>query len=160
MRKLHTILLTHKLVFLFSLFFILRIFLLTSLPIFNDEAIYLDWGWKEVHIPGALFYSLIDGKQPLLMWLFGISQSIFTDQLFAGRIVSVSAGLLTMVGLYKIGERFFSVNVGFLASILYIIIPLFSSFDRLALMESSISAIGWKFPIYKAIARRYVQYAP
>jgi len=116
--------------------------LLTHLPIFNDEAIYLDWGWKETHIPGALFYSLIDGKQPLLMWIFGISQSIFADQLFAGRIIAVGAGSLTMLGLFKIGERFFSKRIGFLASIFYILVPLFSSFDRLALMESSISAAG------------------
>lgn len=123
-------------------FFLLRLVHLTALPIFNDESIYLDWGWRETHESGYLFYSLYDAKQPLLMWIFGISQSIFDDPLFAGRLVSVLAGFLTMAGIYRIGKRYFSKETGILVSLLYITVPIFSFFDRQALMESAISAIG------------------
>lgn len=123
-------------------FFLFRTLFLTRLPIFNDEAIYLDWGWKELSVPGALFYSLMDGKQPFLMWIFGISQMLFSDQLFAGRIVSVLAGFITLLGIYRIAKYIFTQEVAFLASCFYITIPIFSAYDRMALMESSISAVG------------------
>jgi len=60
------------LLFIILFYFLLRLPKLTLIPIFNDEAIYLDWGWREIHGGASLFYSLYDGKQPLLMWVFGI----------------------------------------------------------------------------------------
>lgn len=138
---------THKLLLLLTLFyFIFRLINLTLLPIFNDEAIYLDWGWRETHRAGFLYYSLYDAKQPFLMWIFGIAESILSDPLFAGRLVSVFAGFLTFCGLYKIGKDYFNQKVGLIASLFYIIIPLFSFYDRQALMESAIGAVGaWSF---------------
>ncbi len=127
---------------LILLYFALRIWNLTLLPIYNDEAIYLDWGWRETTVPGLLFYSLYDAKQPLLMWVFGISQKIFSDPLFAGRIVSVLCGLLTLLGIYAIGKKYFTKKTALLAGLLYIAIPIFSFFDRQALMESAIAAVG------------------
>ncbi len=53
---------------LFALFLFVRLVNLTALPIFNDEAIYVNWGQIMVNKPGFAFYSLFDGKQPLLMW--------------------------------------------------------------------------------------------
>lgn len=115
---------------------------MTILPIFNDEAIYLDWGWRETHFPGGLYYSLYDGKQPLLMWIFGISESIFSDPLFAGRIVSVLTGFLTLSGIYLISETLFNKKAAIISALLYIPIPIFMFFDRQALMESAIAAVG------------------
>jgi len=109
---------------------------------FIDEAIYLDWGWRMTHEPGYLYYSLYDGKQPLLMWLFGISESIFSDPLFAGRFVSVLFGFLAMYGIYKIGKTYFDTRVACIASFLYILIPIFSFYDRQALMEASLGTVG------------------
>lgn len=124
------------------LFLFFRIANLTSIPIFNDEAIYLDWGWRETTSPGNLFYSLYDAKQPLLMWFFGISEQIFLDPLFAGRLISVMAGLVTLFGLYTLCKEYFTRRVGYLTSLLYIVSPLFSFFDRQALMESAIGSVG------------------
>lgn len=119
------------------------------IPIFNDEAIYLDWGWREIHEPGYLFYSLYDAKQPFLMWFFGVAQSLLGDPLFAGRLVSVLIGYTTMLGIYFVSKMFFGQRVAFVASILYIITPLFSFFDRQALMESSITALCiWSFYLF------------
>jgi 4-amino-4-deoxy-L-arabinose transferase-like glycosyltransferase len=129
-------------VILIIFYFLIRLINILSFPIFNDEAIYLDWGWRETHVPGYLYYSLYDAKQPLLMWIFGIMQQVLPNPLFAGRIVSVVAGLLTFLGIFKISEKLFDKKIAILASFLYAIIPIFSFFDRQALMESSISAVG------------------
>ncbi len=133
----------HKLLLLFSIiYFISRFTNLTILPIFNDEAIYLDWGHKSLHLPNNLFFSLYDAKQPLLIWLFGIVQEIISDPLVAGRGVSIAAGFLTLVGLYTLGKKLFSISVGYIAVFCYIINPFFLFFDRQALMESTIACIG------------------
>lgn len=71
-----------------------HILTLTNFPVFADEAIYIRWSqlivddWKQY-----LFFPLNDGKTPVFMWLGTLSQLIFSDQLFAGRMVSVLAGL-------------------------------------------------------------------
>jgi 4-amino-4-deoxy-L-arabinose transferase-like glycosyltransferase len=131
--------------YLYLIIFILlvfRIINLTAFPLFNDESIYLDWGTREINNPGFLYYSLYDAKQPLLMWAFGIMENLLTDPVFAGRLVSVFAGLLTMLGLYKLTNYLVDKKTALLASMLYIFIPLFSFYDRQALMESAVCAVG------------------
>lgn len=149
------------LVFLIFLYFPLRLSNLTLLPIFNDEAIYLNWGWIETHNDGLLFYSLFDGKQPLLMWIFGVSQNIFQDPLFAGRIVAVGFGFFTLLGIYTASSFLFDKKIAVIASLLYVTNPLFSFFDRQALMESSIAAFGiWSFYFFlKYLDKRNKKYA-
>ena len=110
----------NKLILLLTLFyFVIRIINLTKLPIFNDESIYLDWGYREIHNPGFLYYSLYDAKQPLLMWIFGIFESIFYSPLFMGRLVSVLAGLLTLIGIYKVAKSLGDEKLAVLSSVLY-----------------------------------------
>lgn len=119
---------------------------LTLLPIFNDEAIYLDWGWRETHVPGFLYYSLYDAKQPFMMWLFGIFSNFFANPLFAGRFVSLLLGLLSIIGIYYTGKEVFNKKIGLLSALLYIFIPIFVLFDRLALLESAIICSNiWSF---------------
>jgi len=131
-----------KLLALSFIYFLVRLTNLTNLPIFNDEAIYLDWGFKAIHDKALLFFSLSDAKQPFLMWVFGIFETFFPDPLFAGRFVSIVAGFATLVGLYRLAEEFFDSKVAKTASLLYIAIPIFSFFDRQALMESAVAAAG------------------
>jgi 4-amino-4-deoxy-L-arabinose transferase-like glycosyltransferase len=137
-----TIIKNKWIVFLSILYFVFRLINLTKLPIFNDEAIYLDWGWRETHRAGFLYYSLYDAKQPLLMWIFGIAESIISDPLFAGRFVSVVTGFLTLIGVYKLARYSFKEKVALVSVLFYIVIPIFSFYDRQALMESSIAAVG------------------
>jgi 4-amino-4-deoxy-L-arabinose transferase-like glycosyltransferase len=123
-------------------YFLTRLLFLTRLPIFNDEAIYINWGWRAWHFQGWKFFSLTDGKQPLLMWLFGGAASFITDPLLAGRLVSVLFGFLTLLGLFVLTKKYFSRRTVVLVGALYIITPLFLFFDRQALMESSLAAVG------------------
>ena len=131
----------HKLLLLSIAYLSTRLFNLTLLPIFNDEAIYLDWGYREIST-GDLFLSLFDGKQPLLMWFFGLTQLIIKDPLWAGRLVSVFFGLLTLIGLWLLTVKLFNKKIALLTGIFYITCPLMLFYDRQALMESSQAAIG------------------
>lgn len=124
------------------IYFLFRTFNLTSFPLFNDESIYLDWGYREVNTPGNLYYSLYDAKQPMLMWIFGLMQNILSDPVFAGRLVSVFTGFITLVGIYKLTIYILDKRTALLAIGFYILIPLFSFYDRQALMESAVSAVG------------------
>lgn len=126
---------------LIILYFLIRLPNLTLLPIFTDETNYLDWGWREIHAPSHLWYSLYDAKPPLVMWLFGLSQSLISDPLLAGRLVSVLFGLATLLGLYFLGRKYFSLPTTLLSCLLYLTSPLFHLYDRQALMESALSAV-------------------
>lgn len=126
-----------------SLFYLLtRLINILKLPIFNDEAIYIDWGYRSLTTKGMLFYSLFDGKPPLMMWIFEIFHKFIPDPLLAGRMVSVMVGFLTLLGIYKLSEKYFGEKVARIAGLFYTIIPIFVFFDRQALMESSLCAIG------------------
>lgn len=127
----------------FILFFLLlRLINLSLLPIFNDESIYLDWGWRSTHVPGLLFYSLYDAKQPLLLWIFGIVGYLTNDPIWSGRLVSVLTGLLTLIGIYLISVKYFSKTIALLAGLIYICIPIFVFYDRQILMESALCAVN------------------
>jgi len=120
----------------------LRLVNLTNLAIFNDEAIYLHWGLRQVNESGQLFFSLFDGKQPLLMWIFGLTAKVISDPLLAGRLVSVVAGTFGLWGMYYLSKELFSKEVGWYAAGLYTLVPVFLFFDRQALMESVMVAVG------------------
>ncbi len=123
-------------------YFVTRFVNILKLPLFNDESIYIDWANKEINTKGLLFYSLYDGKPPLLMWIFGIFHKFIGDPLLAGRVVSVIAGFLTLLGIYKLSEKYFGERVARFAGLFYIVVPIFAFFDRQALMESALCTIG------------------
>ncbi len=115
---------------------------LTLLPIFNDESIYLDWGWSHTHMPGHLYDSLLDAKQPLMIWIFGFFENFFQDPLYAGRFASVLIGLITAIGVYILAKKLFNNHVAIIASIIYSIVPIFVFYNRQALLEAGIACIG------------------
>jgi 4-amino-4-deoxy-L-arabinose transferase-like glycosyltransferase len=71
---------------------------LTALPVFADESIYIRWSqliiddWQQY-----AFFPMNDGKTPLPMWLTVPALLSFKDPLFAGRFVSVIAGVFQVV---------------------------------------------------------------
>jgi hypothetical protein len=75
--------------FIIALYFFLRLYHLTSLPLFIDEAIYIRWGTIARLDATQRFISLTDGKQPLFVWIMWPMVKIFSDPIIAGRIVSV-----------------------------------------------------------------------
>ncbi len=137
----------NKFILLILLFyFIFNLINLTLLPIFNDESIYIDWGWIQTHWPGKEYDSLSDAKQPLMIWLFGIFSNFFNDPLFAGRFVSVLFGGFTVAGIYLTSKKLFNKNAGLIAAVAFSITPIFVFFNRQALLESGLVCIGiWAF---------------
>jgi len=131
-----------SLLLIIGLYFVTRFFNLNALPIFNDEAIYLHWGQIMVNVPGQAFYSLFDGKPPLVLWFLGYFQKLPLDPLIAGRTLSIIFGALTLWGVLKVCQLLkFSTKAQLIAGLFYILNPLTLFFDRLALLDSPVSAI-------------------
>jgi 4-amino-4-deoxy-L-arabinose transferase-like glycosyltransferase len=129
------------LIFILSLiYFAIRIPNLTYQPIFADEAIYVRWAQVMRAEPTLRFLPLSDGKTPLFMWGMIPLFKIFEDPLIAGRILSVFAGFGTMLGVLALGWLFFNRKVGLWGAFLVVFTPYFFFFDRMALVDSMLSA--------------------
>ncbi|MBI2268172.1 MAG: glycosyltransferase family 39 protein [Candidatus Blackburnbacteria bacterium] len=123
--------------------FFLRTYNLLSIPIFADEAIYVRWAQVMKAEPALRFLPLSDGKQPLFMWVTMPFFKIFSDPLVAGRMVSVFAGMGSIVGLFLVGFFLFrSLRVGILASLLWSVSPFSVFFDRMALVDALLASFG------------------
>ncbi len=131
-------------IFLFSIliasYFILRLPNLTVQPIFADEAIYIRWAQVMKSEPTLRFLPLSDGKTPLFMWAMTPFFKIFDDPLFAGRFLSVISGLFTLIGVFFLSKKIFNLNTAWWASLLYVMTPYTVFFDRMALVDSMLSA--------------------
>lgn len=121
-------------------YFSLRLPNLTLQPIFADEAIYIRWAQVMKSEPTLRFLPLSDGKTPLFMWAMIPFFKIFDDPLFAGRFLSVISGLFTLIGVFFLSKKIFNLNTAWWASLLYVITPYTVFFDRMALVDSMLSA--------------------
>src|SRR3989344_7751595 len=107
-----------------ALFFLTRVYNLTVLPIFTDEAIYIRWSQIGSRDAAWRFISLVDGKQPLFTWIAMVFMRFISDPVLAGRLVSVFAGLGSFIGMFFLGREVFkNIRVGVIASILYLVSP-------------------------------------
>jgi 4-amino-4-deoxy-L-arabinose transferase-like glycosyltransferase len=120
-----------------------RLIRLNLIPIFTDEAIYIRWAEIARYDAAWRFISLSDGKQPLFVWLTMIIFPFFEDPLIAGRLVSVVAGLITMIGLFLLSwELFGKKEVGFFSAFLYLFYPFALVYDRMALMDGLVGTFA------------------
>lgn len=123
-------------------YFATRLFELTKLPIFTDEAIYIRWSQIAYNDAAWRFISLTDGKQPSFVWLNMLSLGLFDNPLLAGRMVSVGAGFITLFGVYFLSQLLFSnKKLSILASFLYVIFPFALVYDRLAIYDSIVAML-------------------
>jgi len=135
-----------------------RLFHLTALPIFTDEAIYIRWAQIGAQDASWRFISLTDGKQPLFTWLMMATVRIFKDPLYAGRFASVCSGAFSLIGMYALGSELFkNKRVGVFASFLYLISPFSLMYDRMALYDSLVGGL-FVWNLYIAVLLvRYVR---
>ena len=126
--------------FLILVYLMTRLYHLVNFPIFCDEAIYIRWAQVLKSIHSLWWVPLSDGKQPLFMWLAAGAMYLFRDPLFAGRLISVLAGLGEMAMIWGLVRLFFREKkyAYFLAG-LYIVVPFFLFFNRLALVDALLS---------------------
>lgn len=129
--------------FIIALFLLLRLPTILQLPIFTDEAIYIRWAQIAKDDANWRFISLTDGKQPLFIWFVMALMRFVSDPLLAGRLVSVFAGIFTMVGLFFLGREIFKNRwVGLIAAGLYAIYPFALVYDRMALYDSLVGTFS------------------
>lgn len=121
-----------------ALYLLSRLTLLTKLPVFADEAIYIHWAQVGQNEPDKyLLLSMLDGKPPLHNWLIAIFLKIFPDPLLASRFLSVLAGGLLLFFLHKIIVKITqNQNFGNLGVLLGITTPFFIINQRMGLAES------------------------
>ncbi len=139
-------------------FFVSRIVSLTKIPIFTDEAIYLRWSQVMAYDASLRYLPLVDGKQPLYMWLVSIAIRLLhsVDILFVGRLVAIFSGAFSMIGLFFSAKWLFGrKDLGLLAMTLYLVSPFTFMYDRLALADSLLAAFAtWSFALSVVLIQR------
>ena len=142
-----------------GLSFYLRVYQLTILPVFADEAIYIRWSQIMANEPTLRFLPLSDGKQPLFMWVLMFLVRRFNDPLFIGRFVSVLAGMGTVVGIFVLSFLLFrSKKVSLVSSFIWAISPFAIFFERMALVDSMLAFwIVWVL-IFGILTVRYKRF--
>lgn len=100
--------------------------------------------------PTLRFLPLSDGKTPFFMWTMIPLLKTFEDPLFAGRLLSVLSGFVTMIGVFLLSWRVFGQKAAYMATLFYAVTPYTVFFDRMALVDSMLAAFTiWS--IYFAI---------
>lgn len=157
-------------VVLAAVYFSSRLFHIMSLPIFTDEAIYVRWAQIAKNDANWRFISLVDGKQPMFIWIAILTQKLFHDPLFATRLVSVGAGFFTAIGLFFLGNEVFrdykkgnyklfeftqyTVAIGFVSSLLYVFYSFGLVYDRMALYDSLVGTFAvWSLYVLILLVR-------
>lgn len=127
---------------LLSIYLATRLFHLTLLPIFTDEAIYIRWSQIGSRDANWRFISLTDGKQPLFTWIMMVMLRVIENPLFAGRFVSVLAGAVSMIGLWVLSFEIFKKKaISNLTCAFYILSPFALWYDRMALYDSLVATL-------------------
>jgi len=144
-----------------AFYFFSRLQNLTSIPVFGDEAIYIRWSQIIKNEETLRFIPQTDGKQPLFMWITAVLLRFHFDPLVTARFISVFSGFLILLGIFfttcliidffnpsrdpvkfileSIRDNFY---YGFLSSLIYLFIPFSFFFDRLAVPDNLLSALG------------------
>jgi len=128
-----------SLVGLTLVYFGTRLFRLTLLPIFIDEAIHIWWARAFLH--GHFRGPLPDGKF-LQVAVTALLLPVIPDALWATRFVSVLAGMATVLACYWIGKHLYSSQVGIVAAVLYVASPFALFYDRMGLADSLLTTFG------------------
>lgn len=122
---------------------VLRCVELRSLfPVLVDEAIYLRWAEIISH-SHTWFISLLDAKPPLAYWIYAAFRLPFAgDPLLGNRLVSVIAGMICVVFLYRVGFLCGGRLAGLVTALLYAVLPYGVLYDRIAYVDSLVNLFG------------------
>ena len=125
---------------LLLIFFAIRTYRLTSLPIFIDESLHLFWSQRVREEP-RFERPLRDGK-PLQALVTSLTVPGAADPLWAGRFTSVIVGAVGMWAAWRIGRRLFDEETGWAAAVLYLACPFTLFYDRMALSDVYLSTFA------------------
>ena len=118
----------NALLILFGVFLVSRLLSLAAFPIFNDEAIYLQYA-QRIHDDWAKnkFISMqgefTDWKPPLMYWMAAPFIEWGHDPLIAGRAVAFLASVAGFFGFYLFAKELFGEREGVITALLYLLCP-------------------------------------
>jgi len=129
---------------IFLVFCFFRFYNIDSLPIFNDEAIYLNWAKSiKSDFNKNKFISLSDGKPFFHYWFMVPGLNIFNNPLRAGRTTS---GFIAVLGFLLVCVLSYILFKSFLITILaasfYAILPFLVVYQRMVLADAFVSVLG------------------
>lgn len=132
-----------------------------------------DQGWfylsaRDLLLTGKIPLVGIASSHPWLhqgaLWTYmlAISLWLFAYSPFAGAYLSIAFGLVTVLGIYKIGSKMFSENVGLIAAFLYATSPLAILHARMPYHTSPIPffALLWFWLVYQWVKKNNVSFFP
>lgn len=126
------------------IYFFTRLYNILSLPIFTDESIYIYWAKYIAVNHSHWFMSLFDGKPPLLIWEIAAFLTVLPQNMYllAGRLPSVFAGAVSLIGVYYLAILLFrSRRTAIASSVFYVLSPFILFYDRMALFDSLLTAL-------------------
>jgi hypothetical protein len=141
------------LLLLLFVYFLTRLYNLTLLPIFLDEAGHIGWSldvWRGDTILQTLRTSLSVTKF-LHMLLMSTVTTWADDLLWAGRIFSVFGGAVSLLCCYSIGKRLYDGGTGIISTCLYLASPFGLFYERMAVPEALLCA-GSAVVLWSSIA--------
>jgi tetratricopeptide (TPR) repeat protein len=122
-----------------ALYLLTRLLHLTRLPVFLDEAMHLDWAFRTAATGQLVGHT--DGGRYLPIWAYAALATGAADPLRVARLCSVAAGIATVLGVAWLGRLLDSPQAGILAAFLYVAAPFTLLYDRMALVDSLLSAL-------------------
>jgi hypothetical protein len=126
---------------LYSLYFPSRLFRLTSLPIFLDEALHIRWAMLIAEGKKA-WWRPWDWGRALGVWLDALLTPLGGDPLLRDRALSVAMGAVTLWACFEIGRRLYGPRVGLVSALFYVFCPFTLLYDRLVLADPLLSTLG------------------
>lgn len=120
-----------------ALYFVTRVFSLSALPIFLDEAVHLQWA-ERLFSEGRILRPVGSGRL-LAVAAYGLALP-FEDRLWVARLIAAIAGALTLVFTILLSDRLFGTRARAVAGALYVLSPFALVYDRLALSDGFLSA--------------------
>lgn len=118
-------------------FFLLRLYHLKSMPLFNDEAINVRRAQLGAYDPSQRLFSLVDGKQPLYIWIISFVMLKIGNPVASAKLVSLIGGFLTMVTLFVLTDELFkNKKLAVISMALYTFYPFAVLINRQVLFEN------------------------
>jgi 4-amino-4-deoxy-L-arabinose transferase-like glycosyltransferase len=140
---------------LLGLYVVTRVALLWRFPPFTDEALYAQWAWQGFHVPEDRFLALATGKEPLLPWAAMGWIRLGAEPVTAVRLVSVVAGLATVVLVGLIARDLVGARAGWAAAAIAVVLPFFVVNDVVGIYDPlAAAAVAAALLLQLRLARR------
>src|SRR5688572_27727825 len=118
----------NALLILLAVFLVSRLLTLTAFPIFNDEAIYLQYAqrihddWQKNKFI-SMHGEFTDWKPPLMYWMAAPFIQWGNDPLIVGRAVACLVSIAGFFGFYLFAKELFGERDGVITALLYVLCP-------------------------------------